>query len=197
MRLVKLHYVFIALVLVSCRRADQALPHAELQRVQKSVRECANKTVALLEEGNWQGLAMLIHPQKGVRFSPRAYVEPKSDLIFQARQIASFGTDNHKYTWGSFVDEQGPMTAQQYIRKFVCDREYSKAPEIRVNNDRSRPPGGSNNNAATVYPGAARVEYYFPPSAPDLLNWSLLRLVLEQYKEQWYVIGIIHDNWEP
>jgi len=41
------------------------------------------------------------------------------------------------------------------------------------------------------------VEYHFPGIDPQYggLDWRSLRLVFQQSGGEWYLVGIIHDQW--
>jgi hypothetical protein len=62
-----------------------------------------------------------------------------------------------------------------------------------VNGDTSR--GTTVDNAASVYPGATRIEYF--REGADATDWSALRLVLVPVGGDWRLVGIIHDEWTP
>ena len=52
-------------------------------------------------------------------------------------------------------------------------------------------------NQFKVYHNPIVVEYYFPGMNPDYggLDWRSLRLVFEQFEGQWYLVGIINNEW--
>lgn len=143
-------------------------------------------------------LAGWVHPTKGVRFSPYAYVDVQSDRVFFREQIRRLWDDRTVYVWG-YADGSGEpiaLTAAEYCERYVLDRNYQEATSISVNADRSQ--GNTVNNAAQVYPQGTRVEYYIEPSPGQSaaeFGWSALRLVFEELDARWFLIGIIHDQW--
>ena len=52
-------------------------------------------------------------------------------------------------------------------------------------------------NQFEIYDNAIVVEYYFPGFNPDYagMDWESLRLVFEQYENDWKLVGIIHNQW--
>ena len=52
-------------------------------------------------------------------------------------------------------------------------------------------------NQFEVYDNPIIVEYYFPGFNPEYegMDWKSLRLVFEQYEDNWYLVGIIHNQW--
>jgi len=156
----------------------------------------AKKVVAALQANDGERLAGLVHPQKGVRFSPYAYVDSEHDRVFSHQQIKQFWTDRQIYIWG---DEDGTgdpiaLTPAQYYKRFIMDRDFTHPSSINVNADRAS--GNTRNNAIDVYPNGTRVELYLAPATGEAeFEWAALRLVFEQVAGSWYLVGIIHDQW--
>jgi hypothetical protein len=136
-----------------------------------------------------------VHPDKGVRFSPYAYVEPDQDLTFSADEVKALLSDNSKRQWG-YYDGSGDsinMTFQQYFRRFVYTHDFSNTEDIYYNVISKK--GNTTDNSREIYPDAVIVEYHVPASDPSKMDWASLRLVLEEYNDDWYVTGLIHDEW--
>lgn len=158
----------------------------------------ANEVLIALEQQNGKQLASLVHPKKGVRFSPSAYVDLKLDLIFSRDQIERFWTDRKTYLWG-YEDGTGEpikLTPAHYWRKYILTRNFRKAASINVNNDQAA--GNTTNNAAKVYPAATRVEFYIKSSkhgSVEQFDWVALRLVFEHVGDSWFLVGLIYDQW--
>jgi cell division protein FtsB len=157
----------------------------------------ANEVLLLLHNKDLDKLAAYIHPDKGVRFSPYAYVDPQKDLIFTAEQIKKAFSDQKEYVWGNYDGTGDPikLSFEGYFRKFIYDVEFINAREISYNHPLGK--GNTINNAAEIYPNANIVEYHFPGIDPKYegMDWRSLRLVLEEKNSNWYLVGIIHDQW--
>lgn len=162
-----------------------------------SVRETADKVLAAFQAKDGKRLASLVHPEKGVRFSPSAYVDVDEDIVFSRHQIEAFWTDSDTYLWGYAEGTGDPieMTPAAYGMRYVVDRDYSNRSPVMVNDDQMVGTT-TGNNAAVVYPAATRVEYYLDPNAGTSKegdDWTALRLVFENAQGTWLLIAVIHD----
>ncbi len=192
---------FIALMFasISCSNVDDPELRASSDgRPESGVLQVARQVVEAFKVQDGKRLASLAHSEKGVRFSPSAYVDVASDVVFSRAQIETFWTDERTYTWG-FADGTGDpinMTPSQYCRKYIMSRDFLSPSSINVNSDRAA--GNTSNNAALVYPNGTRVEYYIEPSIRDgvpELDWAALRLVFERSGSSWFLVAVIHDEW--
>lgn len=183
----------------SCREGRSPQPAAGSDtQSEPSVVQAARQVVEAFRAKDGKRVALLVHPEKGVRFSPSAYVDIEHDVVFSSTQVSQFWTDRKTYTWG-FAEGTGDaitMTPSEYYGRYIMDRDFSKSSSIRVNNDRAR--GNTTNNAASVYPHGTRVEYYREPAlgegTPEF-DWAALRLVFERSGDSWSLVAVIHDEW--
>ncbi|MEA3276099.1 MAG: hypothetical protein U9Q81_12570 [Pseudomonadota bacterium] len=154
--------------------------------------------MAAFQSKDGERLASLVHPNKGVRFSPAAYVILDEDVVFTRDQASVFWTDAKTHLWGYAEGSGNPigMTSAAYAERYILDRDFAHPSSVRINDDHSS--GTTHNNAAEAYPGATRVEYYIEPSAGEAeggSDWAALRLVFEKLDGSWYLIAVIHDAW--
>jgi hypothetical protein len=164
----------------------------------KSIIESRSKeVVALIKAKDMEALSKVIHPDKGVRFSPYSHVDLKSDLVFSAKQIKDIKSDNKQYKWGIFDGSGEPIVLNfdSYYKKFIYDEDFVNAKQVGYNKILGS--GNTINNSFEVYPKAIIVEYYFPGFDPQYsgMDWRSLKLVFEKKADIWYLIGIIHDQW--
>lgn len=156
----------------------------------------SKRVVAALKNKNMKTLAILVHPAKGVRFSPYGYVNAETDLIFKRSQISSLMLTRRLYDWGAEdgTGDQILLGFPAYFKKFVYDRDFARAPQIVYN--RVAKQGNTIVNVADFYEGARFVEYHFPGTRKfDRMDWRSLRLVYEKSDGIWYLVGISHDQW--
>ena len=157
----------------------------------------ARDAVVALKAYDMEHFSRFVHPVKGVRFSPYAYVEPSQDLVFSPTQVAGLQDDMSERLWGYYDGSGDPITLgfPGYYRRFVFDRDYSTAGNVAYNNNRSE--GNTQDNSFEIYPGAIVVEFYVAGTGPAFqgADWRLLRLVFERHGEQWYVVGVVHGEW--
>jgi hypothetical protein len=192
---------FVALVFasISCSNVDDPERRAGSDgRSDSGVLQVARQVVEALKAQDGKKLASLVHPEKGVRFSPGAYVNVTSDVVFSSAQIETFWTNEKTYTWGLADGTGDPinMTPSQYCREYIMSRDFLSPSSINVNSDRAV--GNTSNNAALAYPNGTRVEYYINPSIGDNmpeLDWAALRLVFERSGDSWFLVAVIHDEW--
>ncbi len=156
----------------------------------------AREVVEALRDRDMERLSAMVHPVKGVRFSPYAFVQD-SDLVFKPDQLISLLSDPTKYMWGYYDGSGLPieMTFEEYYGRFVYDQDYANAEQVSYNERIG--PGNTIDNSLEYYPGASVVEYHFSGFDPALggMDWKSLRLVFQQEGSVWYLVGIIHDEW--
>lgn len=160
----------------------------------------ANRTlevISALKTKDSNKLSLYIHPQLGVRFSPYTYVNAKSDLVLNAAQVRTAFQDATLSTWGSYDGSGEPihLTFANYFSKFIYSHDFAKAEKLSYNETVGK--GNTVNNVREVYPTSIIVEYYFSGFDKKLEghDWVSLRLVFEYYNQQWYLTGVVHDQW--
>ncbi len=175
-------------------------PNEENQDPEAVIGARAQEAVLTLKNGDMERLADLVHPVKGVRFSPYAYVNTDTDggnLVFRANQVREFPNDNKKYTWGHYDGTGEPiiLTPMEYFKKFVYTADFANAEKVSYNETIGT--GNALENQFEVYPDAIIVEYYFSGFEEQYqgMDWQSLRLVFEELENTWYLAGIIHNQW--
>lgn len=189
-----------ALISASCAHPDSRTQANVGDRPPETAREAADASLSALRARDGERLAALAHPVKGVRFSPSAYVNVDEDVVFSREQARAFWTDAKTYRWGDAEGSGYPieMTPAAYADRYILDRDFSLPSTVTINEDRTL--GTTLNNAADVYPAAARVEYYIEPGAGMAeggTDWDALRLVMEKVDGTWFLVGVIRDSWSP
>jgi hypothetical protein len=165
----------------------------------------AAQAVMALRARDLQTLSGLVHPEKGVRFSPYTFVRAvpgphgEQDLVFSAGQIPGLWSDPTVYHWGTVEGSGDPinLTFAGYFDEFVYDVDFAR-PDV-VGFDQAIGMSSTINNIAEVYPDGVTVEYHFEGFQEQYAgyDWRSLRLVLEQAGSTWYLVGIVHDEWTP
>jgi hypothetical protein len=160
----------------------------------------ARQVILALKSRNVVALSKLVHPRKGLRFSPYHAVdlERRGDLVFTRNQIKSLMTSKKRYLWGKEDASGDPirLTFAKYYRQFVYDHDYSKAKEVTYNSPHLS--GGTLiNNIRESYPSAIIVEYHFPGFEEKYggMDWNSIWLVFEKQGGEWYLVGIAHGEW--
>lgn len=161
------------------------------------INETAREAINALKDKDMEKISKLVHPEKGVRFSPYAYVDVKNDMVFAADDVKDLLSDNTIYTWGSYdgIGDPIELTFEDYYNRFIYDVDFANAEQIGYNEILGK--GNTIENSAEVYKDSMVVEYYFSGFDPqyDGMDWRSLRIVFEKSKDIWYIVGIIHDQW--
>lgn len=184
----------VALVLIVGIIKGLAIPKVSPK---DAIMKQAKAVVLILKKKNMEKLTNVVHPQKGLRFSPYGTIQEKEDQVFSRAQIPSLFSDPTVISWGYYDGSGEPIkkTFSDYFAEFVYDVDFASAPKISF--DERLGHGNTLNNIADVYPNAHVVEFYFPGFDPQYegIDWKSLRLVFEAVNDQWFLVGIIHDQW--
>jgi hypothetical protein len=152
--------------------------------------------VSALKNKNMNEVAQYVHPQMGLRFSPYATVKD-TDQVFSADKVAGLMEDPMVYLWGNYDGSGEPinLTYADYYAKFVYDEDFANAPQMALNHRLST--GNSIDNTFEYYQNSMVVEFYFPGFDAQYagMDWRSLRLVFMQQGNDWFLVGIIHDQW--
>ena len=146
---------------------------------------------------DFTALASYVHPDRGVTFTPYSTVDFDTDLTFTADQIRALEQDQTTYVWG-LEDGRGlpiQMTMAQYLDRYVWDADYTRAPELGI--DQIITGGNALENLAEAYEGCRFVDFCYPSADPvnNGLDWSSLKLVFQAGEHSWYLVGIVHGEW--
>ena len=173
----------------------------DLEGMPPTVTEAATTVMRSLKNKDMSQLAAWVHAEKGLRFSPYAYVDTKNDLVFTKAEVEDLMNDSTKRVWRTFAGSGDliEMTFADYYKKFVYDADFISDAEIAVNKGLGQ--GTMINNLNEVYPAEQYdfVEYHIAGIDPSVegMDWRSLRLVFEKIGEDRALVGIIHDQWTP
>jgi len=164
--------------------------------IDEAVAVRAGQMMWALKQKDMQTLARLVHPDKGVRFSPYAFVRGE-DIVAHADLVPELMCDKTVRHWGEYDGTGDPINLSfaDYYLKFIYDVDYMRPHQVGFNTFIGR--GNTINNLAAFYPGAVTIEYHIEGRDPKLggMDWRSLRLVLEKYEGVWYLVGIVHAEW--
>lgn len=178
---------------------SQANKKISSEQAKNTISSMCGEVILAMKNSDFEKLSKYIHPEKGVRCSPYSYIRNSEDgdKIFTDLQVSKFDSDTTKYRWGNFDGSGMPinLTPKEYFKTFVYSYDFANTKEIYFNNLIKR--GNTIDNCFEVYPNSIVVEYYSPGVDPkyDGMDWQSLRLVFEEYKGKWYLVGVIHGQW--
>lgn len=177
--------------------ADYLICRFSEEDARKLIAQRADEVIRALKHYDVRRFAGYVHPKKGVRLSPYAYVDPEDDVRLTARELVRASESGEKHIWGTYDGRDADifLTFPDYYRDFIYDHDFENVEQVGYNKFIGK--GNTINTAWDVYPNAIIVEYHFPGFDAELApaDWSSLRLVFEELDHQWYVVAIIHDEW--
>lgn len=145
---------------------------------------------------DYKALAVYIHPQLGVRFSPYSFIDTENDRKLSAKQLMNTKQLKKKYTWGEYDGSGEPikMTVPEYFGRFIYDADFLTKGKVSVNEAVQR--GNTANNIKEAYPGCVFTEFMIPGLDPryEGIDWRALSLVYKKENDKFYLIGIIHSE---
>ena len=153
--------------------------------------------VQALKDEDYAALACFVHPERGVTFTPYSTVDFDTDRTLSQNQINELATDKTVYAWG-YRDGRGDqidMTISQYFETYVFNTDYTKAPQIGV--DQVMMGGNALENLTEAYPDCRFIDFCFPQLDPanQGLDWCSLKLIFEPGETNWLLVGVIHSQW--
>jgi hypothetical protein len=168
----------------------------QLGSMNKVVSARAGQIFWALKHKDLKSLSRYAHPDKGVRFSPYAYVR-NEDLVFRAADMSNLMFNQTVYNWGYFDGTGQPITLtfNAFFTRFIHNAQLSRPQQVGCNTVIGK--GNTINNIKSFYPNAIFIEYYFVGKDVQQsgMDWRSLRLVLEEQKGAWYLVGVINDEW--
>jgi FtsZ-binding cell division protein ZapB len=151
----------------------------------------------LIKDNDMNGLSTYVHPSKGLRFTPYTYIDIQNDKVFTASEVSGLNGDNSVYTWGNYDGSGDPIDLKfsDYYSEFVYNQDFLN-PHM-IGNNVVIGTGNMTDNTSTAYPNGSFVEYHFTgfDSQYEGMDWESLTLVFEEDNGDWYLVGIIHEQW--
>ncbi len=198
-----LHILFFLTFLFSCEK-DSITPKpttetnstsVEKQTKEDSLQAINNKVISVLKSGNYNELADFIHPEKGIRFSMYAYINPEKDKIFTRDDFEKYIDSNVRFTFGEKDGTGDPLVVslKDYLKNWVWKRDFSVG---NYSANEFQGTGNSLNNLQEKYTVAQFTENYIEGSEQyGGMDWNSLRLVFEKYNGKYFLVAIVNDEW--
>ncbi|MDO3423725.1 hypothetical protein QWT87_02415 [Chryseobacterium sp. APV1] len=151
--------------------------------------------IQALKDKNFKKFAEFIHPEKGVRFSMYAFVNPKEDKKFSKADFIRYQPTKTLFIWGT-MDGTGDLyraNIHDYLADWVYSKDFATA-QVSLNEFQGK--GNSLNNVKEIYPNADFTENFMKGSeANSGMDWKCLRLIFEEFQGKYYLIGVVNDQW--
>jgi hypothetical protein len=172
----------------------------------RSIETRADHVLEALYERDWSRLAEHAHPERGVLFSPSAYVDRENAVVLHRNQLNDQLLTDSSYVWGH-EDGTGDVIAATptvFLKEYVLDRDFRDAQ--RGPRDETLGVGNTTSNVPDVFLDRradtageveiAFIEYHDPGTeAFGGMDWASLRVVFERMDGTWYLIAIVRDEW--
>ncbi|AZA51674.1 hypothetical protein [Chryseobacterium sp. G0201] len=159
------------------------------------IKEANDEILKTLKNKDYKRLAEFIHPEKGVRFSMYAFVDPKEDKQFSKTDFEKYQPTKTLFIWGSY-DGSGDLykaTINDYLSKWVFSKDFTAS---QFSLDKFQGGGNSLNNLEKAYPKLNFTENYIKGTEKNgEMDWKTLRFVFEEFKGKYYLVGVINDQW--
>lgn len=153
----------------------------------------AYAVLSALKSKNYASFSSMVHPEKGVTFTPYSTVDIASNQVFRPIELSKLSENEGLYIWGAEPNGNTPiqLTIEDYLDRYVYNLDFISAPFIGVNKVLSS--GNALENVTETYPDCEFVEFYIPVN--NGLDWSGLKLVFEYTEKDPLLVGIIHSEW--
>ena len=178
----------------SLKTANSSLESGTVNK-EEILKTLNNEILSTLKTKDYVKFTNYIHPEKGVRFSMYAYVNPKKDKNFTKEEFKKYVTTNIKFTWGDQDGTGDPLvlSIKDYLRDWVFRKDFIKG-EFQLNSFKGT--GNSLNNLTEIYPKLNFTENYLPGSEEYAeMDWNSLRFVFEELYGTYYLVAVINDEW--
>ena len=156
----------------------------------------ADLVINALADKDMAMLANFVHPERGVRFSPYAFVREEHQ-VFMPEVLPDLVGSEEVYTWGNYDGTGEPIDLEfeDYHEEFVYSADFADPEQMAVNERLGQ--GNTINNIGEFYPEASFVEYHFTGFEEEYegMDWESLRLVFVEEDGAWWLVGIVHDEW--
>ncbi len=154
-------------------------------------------TLLLIKNKDMEGLSSIVHPTKGLRFTPYDFIDLEKDKVFKPDEVAKLNENKEVYNWGIYDGKGDPieLNFNDYYKRFVYDYDFAKPHIIGINNIIGK--GNTINNIKEAYPNGQFVEFHITGLEPKYegIDWRSLKLVFEDVNGTLYLVGIIHSEW--
>jgi hypothetical protein len=159
--------------------------------------ELTTQVLTSIKNSDFDVFSKFIHPTLGVRFSAYAFIDTLKDVKLTSLEIIDLVKKQNAINWGSY-DGSGEiitLNINEYFKKFVYNADFLNAENKSINKIIQN--GNTINNIDSVYKNCDFTENHFPGIDKKFegIDWCSLRLVYKKYNDNYYLVGVIHDQW--
>lgn len=207
----RLFIVLLAFTVFACKKAPNKPVHDQKDSVPQTKVEKDSATTPMnkevvLKKGNeeilqalknkdYKKFAEFIHPEKGVRFSMYAFVDPSGDKHFSKSDFEKYYPTKTIFTWGALDGSGDPYkaTIKEYLNKWVFSKDFTGS---QFSYNEMQGSGNSLNNLKEMYGKNDFTENYIEGTEKyGKMDWKTLRFVFEEFQGKYFLIAVINDQW--
>lgn len=159
----------------------------------------ANHIGNAIQSEDMEQLSEYVHPEKGLRFSHFGSVVVKDDIVVSKEELKDFFTKDYTIIYYDEDDDmpQNKESGYTYFKEKIYFSDYTQALiGYDKNVELEYYPVGPGNQFE-IYNDSIMVELYFNNNSPEIPDWRIIRFIFQLYKNDWYLVGIISDEWTP
>jgi hypothetical protein len=164
---------------------------------QMTIEQKATDVVHVLHNRNMDELANYVHKEKGLLFSPNAYIEDYSKMFAQS-EVATLLEDSTEYVWGlQEANTEIKLTPKDYFDKRIQTERFLSPDEVNV--DPTEESGERSTNIKEFFPDSKVVEFHYAGTEQyGGMDWKSLYLVFEKDEDgMWMLVAIVSGLWAP
>lgn len=157
------------------------------------ISEKAIITIKALKFRNFKLLENISHPILGIRFSPYPYILSSDKVIF-GKEMQDYYQAHQKYDWGHNRQMKSiKLTFKNYYNQYIYNQDFANYDEITFNSKLSNPTKMID-NTRKFYPSSIIVELKINGIFQENhgKDWTILRLVFNKFKNDWYLVAVIN-----
>ncbi|PKF74114.1 hypothetical protein [Chryseobacterium sp. PMSZPI] len=204
--------LFVLILIVACKKnAEKPVPNVidstaqvkpdststseTITNKEASLKKANDEVLQTLKNKDYKTFASFIHPEKGVRFSMYAFVDPKSDKQFSKADFEKYQPTKTLFTWGAH-DGSGDAykaTINDYLGKWVFSKDFTAS---QYSPNQFLGGGNSLNNLKEIYSKDDFTENYIKGTEKNgEMDWKTLRFVFEDFQGKYYLVAVVNDQW--
>src|SRR5690606_35520142 len=105
-----------------------------------SLQTLSETILRVIKEKQYDSLATYFHPEKGVRFSPYAFIDTTEDIRLSADAFKAALKTGKAYHWGAFDGTGEPinLNIEAYFNRFVYDVDFAHPEKFTINQSSSK-----------------------------------------------------------
>ena len=160
--------------------------------IESKVEDVAMYLLNRLNEKNWHAVSALTSRDFPLKISPKVHLDSNT-FTLDGNLLAKLELSGEEIIWYSNTASGEPMEMNfaEYANQFIFDNDYTTA-EFHVDEYISR--SSLINNIKEEFPNCKTVEAFIQNEGE--MNWQSLNMVFKYIDNKYYLVALIHDQYE-